>query len=167
MKENSFAIYAEQGIKTDQNSQQFKKRRTRSDQLCIDSKKNITPKNKLENHITKIIKIATSEIRLQARQIDWKAIKYNLRIKPSIPELLVNAIRKDSEYVPFMDEILNSCHLPVSTYLSLFEEHMIGQAVYRLKCLEQAGVIDVRKKLVIPTIYCNYFDKAKFMGSGN
>lgn len=57
--------------KEENNQLVLKKKKTRADQLGIDTKKNITPKNKLENQITKIIKDATVEIRQQAALIRW------------------------------------------------------------------------------------------------
>jgi hypothetical protein len=75
----------------------FKKKKTRADQLGIDTKKNITPKNKLENQITKIIKDATVQIRLQASYIKWEDLKYNLRIKPQIPHLIKKSWHEDKQ----------------------------------------------------------------------
>jgi len=69
-----------------------KKKKSRFDQLGIDTKKNITPKHRLEDQITKIIKHATQSIRMQAANIDWDAIKYDLRIRPQIPVLIVKAL---------------------------------------------------------------------------
>ena len=68
-----------------------KKKKTRADQLGIDTKKNITPKNKLENQITKIIKDATVGIRQQAGYIRWEDLSYELRMKPQLPLLIKQA----------------------------------------------------------------------------
>jgi len=51
--------------------QDLRKKKTRYDLLGIDTKKNFTPKNKLENQITRIIKQATQSIREQAAFIKW------------------------------------------------------------------------------------------------
>lgn len=65
--------------------------------MGIDMKKNITPKNKLENQITRIIKQATLSIRQQASAIKWEDLKFELRIKPQIPLLIVKALRNNGE----------------------------------------------------------------------
>lgn len=55
----------------DQPQQLLRRRRDRFDLLGIDMKKNVTPKNRLENQLTKIIKHATQGIRSQAGVINW------------------------------------------------------------------------------------------------
>jgi hypothetical protein len=65
-----------------------RKKKSRSEMLGIDTRKNITPKNRLENQITRIIKDATAGIRQQAAHINWEDIKYELRIKPQLPYLI-------------------------------------------------------------------------------
>ena len=62
--------------------QVVRRNKSRADKLGIDSKKNFTSRNKLENQITKIIKHATQSIRNQAALIKWQDIQYDLRIKP-------------------------------------------------------------------------------------
>ena len=54
----SFSEYLNEN--EDQPQQALKRKKSRFDQLGIDTKKNITPKNKLENQITRIIKQATN-----------------------------------------------------------------------------------------------------------
>lgn len=65
-----------------------RRKKSRSELLGIDAKKNITPKNRLENQITRIIKDATASIRQQASHIKWEDIKYELRIKPQLPYII-------------------------------------------------------------------------------
>jgi hypothetical protein len=65
-----------------------RKKKSRSEMLGIDTRKNITPKNRLENQITRIIKDATAGIRQQAAHIKWEDINYELRIKPQLPYLI-------------------------------------------------------------------------------
>jgi hypothetical protein len=143
----------------------LKKKKTRADQLGIDTKKNITPKNKLENQITKIIKDATVQIRQQASAIRWDDLKYELRIKPQLPLLIKQAWMQDEEVEEFVEEITKNYSASITKYLKMSSEEDLGRGIYFLKCLELAGLIDISKKHVKPIVYCNFFEKARFSGN--
>jgi chromatin segregation and condensation protein Rec8/ScpA/Scc1 (kleisin family) len=97
-RDGRFEGYAEYLVEREESRDAvLRRRRSRADQLGIDTKKNITPKNTLENQITRIIKEATASIRQQAAFIDWHDIKFELRIKPQLPYLIHQAWAKDPE----------------------------------------------------------------------
>jgi len=57
-------MYASYLLESEVHPQQdLRRKKSRYDQLGIDTKKNVTPKNKLENQLTRIIKQATQSIR--------------------------------------------------------------------------------------------------------
>ena len=69
-----------------------RRKKSRYDLLGIDTKKNFTSKNKLENQLTRIIKQATQPIREQAACIKWEDLKFELRIRPEIPRCVMQSM---------------------------------------------------------------------------
>jgi hypothetical protein len=139
-------------------------KRSRSDQLGIDTKKNITAKKRCEMQITKIIKEATKYIRAQANLTSWADIKFQLRIRPQIPYLMVEALKNEPETKDLVREITRHHTSPLAQYLGMFASEDLGQAIYLLKRLELQGLIDISKKHIKPVVTLNFFDKASFSG---
>ena len=47
-------------------------------------------------------------------------------------------------------------------YLNLFDKNTLGKGIYLLKCLELAGLVEIKKVQVRPMVYAAFFDKANF-----
>ena len=134
-KKPQFSPYLELLTQSEEQPQPVvRKKRTRADQLGIDMKKNITPKNRLEAQITRIIKQVTQPIRTQASRINWQDISYDLRIRPQIPTLLLRSYQEDPLYLALLEEILSEYAAPVSKHLEGGSEQG-GRLAYLLKVL--------------------------------
>lgn len=139
-----------------------RKKKTRSEMLGIDTKKNVTPKHLLESQVTRIIKEATAGIRQQAAHIRWEDISYELRIKPQLPYLVKEAWAADEEAAQLVEAVTKNYSAPLTHYLKMFDSKDLGKGIYLIKCLELAGLVEIRKGQVKPMVYTSFFDKANF-----
>jgi hypothetical protein len=44
----------------------------------------------------------------------------------------------------------------------MFEKEELGKGIYLVKCLEMAGLIEIKKNQIKPMVYTTFFDKANF-----
>lgn len=112
--------------------------------------------------MTKIIKDATAGIRQQAAHIRWEDIKYESRIKPQLPYLIKEAWAAEEDAAELVEEITKNYSAPLVHYLNLFDKNTLGKGIYLLKCLELAGLVEIKKVQVRPMVYTSFFDKANF-----
>lgn len=79
------------------------RKKTRFEKLGLDKNQNMTPRVKLENQITRIIKHATREIRQFTANMKWSCIRFDDRIRPEIPLKIVTAMKNESD----MEDLVN------------------------------------------------------------
>lgn len=112
-----------------------KKSKDRVKQLGIPNKKQLSPKAILENQISQIIKKATFLVRKQAKEIKWADIKFEQRIKPQIPYLIMEAAANSEENKELIEEVRGFISVPLSRVVNKFGVENIGELTYAIRNL--------------------------------
>ncbi len=61
-----------------------------------------------------------------------------------------------------VEAVTRNYSAPLTHFLKDFETKELGKGIYLVKCLEMAGLIEIRKSQVKPMVYNTFFDKANF-----
>ena len=119
-------------------------------------------KHYFQEKITKLLKVATADVRRQALYVDWNELIIFETMCPQIVKDTVDGVTQDPDFRDVFNMIRSHSSFPMARLIECFKKMEIGRLVYILRSLELKGLIELNKNTLKPSLITNFYEKAVY-----